>query len=821
MTMKSALRQLAWLVFVLVLATVQARSGLTQENRRTAERSRAAKEIEAYFDHLQSARYELIEERSLSPESAEQNYLGSQSQYFAKEMIKAKGSGVVEELEQAFTDPRNLWTLRILTEPKVRRELENRGFQHLELRAPVPVDLNPVPPVRDAAAKGAPKTDQDEIAQSGSRWSVSWGLEYKARDRSIPLWRSCQVKARLLGSELTVNLGSLPTLAQLPAGDDLIPNVGREDAVKVARDDFKARNKAAGYRFNDEDLVTVGTGEEVCQDETRAKQESGAAGPAGLAPYRLAWSVAVAVKPGRVAALTGIQYWIEAQVRDRLHPRILAISAPVLRAFGEQPPPAPANLPEGDNLIPNVEPEDATKIPNVEPEDALKVAMAEFRTRAAAGHKLNNEDLITLVPRSMLQRDVRHGINPPFRLTWAVIVTVRPVRQGAPAPMQYWVEARALDPQHPQIIESKVLQRFAGKVRGVTWPDDKSCKDNPNKWPSKPLNHFIVQFAKEGDAFETEREGDYVCFGGKDSKIPFLLEGPICRISGAPGDRVRFVIPKPRVVGDPNSPMDIELVTRNRDEAALTNAFYWINSGFDTHGTRLQEKQIKPEVPIQVFANLDGRAPEYQPPSAPGLSGTLFLPRDLSRVHPKFDTLNGSCPDIVLHEFGHAIDSLTPRVLTTGAMIYSDGFADAFAILCRTDQVVGRDLLGNGKHLRDYSQPNSRVVLDGKETEIPLTFERETFEKYFDAFQDQYCDDHIHFYGRVYAHFICDLIQRFQKRGLPKQQTFDRVATLVFRTDLANPADVLDAVQLMYGSAANDREQADIRQAALERRLWR
>jgi hypothetical protein len=820
--MRRPCRSVAWFAMASAVVAIQVPRGLGQEKLTQARHAQQAQEIGDYFKDLKRPQFEVIDSDVVSPEAADLTFFGSNLNDMAT-ITGTKGRHEASTVERAYADPTSK-TLVKFTQPRVLQKLRDSQFQRLDLRDPQSVNLNPPASMRGSVAEGGPAPVKDDIAPASSRWSVTWGLKYNTDGGSIPLWQPAQVKALYRDGELRVDLGNTPTDAQLPTGPALAQNVDPAVAVKVAKADFLARNKKAGNALGEADLVAVGPAKELCPDQSQAKpaREGAGIGSRGATPYCLAYAVSVGVKPGKVASPMGVQYWVEAVAKDPKAPRIITSSAPVFHACGELPPagaataaarspqPAPQGLPEGDDLI-----------PNVNEDQAKSIAIEAFRSRDPL-HPLTSDEVIAVWPKRMIHSDARSRMNGVQRLAWRVIVTVSPSRRLPYPAVEYWVQAHINGGQRPEVLASAPCQRkqFAGQVRCMIWKEGKSSLDPVNQLPIEPLNHFFVRLNGEPptEYFETQQGGEYVFFGNDNSQVPFWLEGPICKV---PGAAIRSIRPVPAVAGNPNSPMNIDLLARNPQEAALTSTFFWINSAFDTHHLFLGTQQIRPSVAVQLFANLVGQKELIKPRFEQAWSdqpGSLFFPSNLRLCDGRLENFNGCCPDIVLHEFGHAIDQLTFRVQTKDPLFYSEGFADAFAILCRKDRVVGRDLRGPGKHLRDYRKATCSIVLDKKETEVFLKFDDQLLRKYIGAFSDQYGDDVPHFFGRVYAHFVCDLIDQFTKTLGGQQRAFERVATLVFLTDLSDPPSLLDAIPIMLTRADRD-EQAVIRRVAHDRGL--
>jgi hypothetical protein len=143
---------------------------------------------------------------------------------------------------------------------------------------------------------------------------------------------------------------------------------------------------------------------------------------------------------------------------------------------------------------------------------------------------------------------------------------------------------------------------------------------------------------------------------------------------------------------------------------------------------------------------------------------------------------------------------------------YFEGFADAFVILYksmiapppagRKEMVVGEDLLGDGKHARDYRSSQYTIMIDRQPRPAKLKWGDMQFESYF---RDNHGDGREHFGGRVFALFVADLVDRFENvPGYDRRKALRQVALLVFLAGTLNPRNIPDAVHKMQNLLERD-----------------
>ena len=171
--------------------------------------------------------------------------------------------------------------------------------------------------------------------------------------------------------------------------------------------------------------------------------------------------------------------------------------------------------------------------------------------------------------------------------------------------------------------------------------------------------------------------------------------------------------------------------------------------------------------------------------------------------HPSFVTINffqagGGCPntaysDVVLHEYGHAVDHAKGDILDGG---YSEGFGDALALIGTRQSCLGRDFFGAGTCLRPATDLIMWPPAPG---------------------------DGVHTIGRRYAGFTWELIEQL-KNTFDDDGAFGIAERLVLGAAAASPSDIPDAVHLMFlvddddGNLANGTPHFEALAAAADSR---
>jgi hypothetical protein len=786
----------------------------------------------------------------------------------------------VRELTAKLVDPVSIPSS---TKRLVRQRLDERGFQEFRLCDWETTDLSPASP---AAASPGGKAGEQAGDRPAGLWSVSWGLELPGRDKPIALPRSCRVNTLVRNGNLQIDLSGLPAPGELPEASELQDNVREAAARGVARDHFLKNSITKEYRLPTEDLKFSGTKDYQLRAEDlefsppprlelwRAEPEPGKPWPDG-GRYRLAWALTIGVRGEVPVPVAARQYRVEAKAADPRRPAILSTWPLVLHAVGaHRASGAPAqDPPRGEQLI-----------PTVGEEEARQIARNDFIEReTTAGYRFDPDKVEVIGPQLGLAK-VDEGQQV---LAWHVIVLAPSDRAEDGPALEYWVEARHDDRDVPDLHHKPVNRKLLwlhGRVLGMTWFENRTQAD-PRSWVARPLNRLSLDLFNQFPPCVTRKGGEFFGLAPQGFRVPFRLTGAICQI-----DRLSGHVPQSGfaavvagrgamdIVLDPNRWTDLTLLClaqrigddcrsggnldcgasrvmllcsaafllRPLEVAALVNTYYWANVGFDYYVSHLRTEPRLPHPPIRLIVNHPNL--ERYSPNAPGLAPRIYMARDMSRVNPLYQQLNGACPDLVLHEFGHAMTWISkaglgddPRTAVQ-EKAYAEGFADAFSVLIRRMRIVGADLMIGGGHVRDYRYPKTRVIIDGKRSDVSLTLSSPKDEKLKTAFSDQFGDDEPHLTGRVYVHFICDLIDRLATRwgagidiATPSlgacdlggrislrqsllDRVYDRVASLVIAADRGPRRNIPEAVYFIYENAYPD-EQSEIAAAARDRQI--
>lgn len=146
---------------------------------------------------------------------------------------------------------------------------------------------------------------------------------------------------------------------------------------------------------------------------------------------------------------------------------------------------------------------------------------------------------------------------------------------------------------------------------------------------------------------------------------------------------------------------------------------------------------------------------------------------------------NFACRDVIIHEFGHGVDSQLWGILDGG---YSEGFGDALVILMTGQSKIGRNYDTKGGVLRDADERGDRQKWPPK----PDPF-------------DPGAPPEIHEVGQIYAGFVWDLLKllRDKHKGDDKQ-ALEAAGRLVLTAAAANPKDIPDAVKLSFIADLDD-----------------
>jgi hypothetical protein len=324
-------------------------------------------------------------------------------------------------------------------------------------------------------------------------------------------------------------------------------------------------------------------------------------------------------------------------------------------------------------------------------------------------------------------------------LAWSF--TVQNDSGEAPIARRYWVSAVGA----AQVLnwESQVYSTHFGTVTGTVW---QSSPFNPTG--DNPLPFLTVNRVGGGGGSATT---------GLDGRYGFTSGGGAATINaGLSGlHSVVFDLGGPLMTrsqsGTPASAIDLNFAGASEFQLAEVSGFYWANF-------------------IHTFAN-DILTPTdlVALPTKVNLNANCNAFWNGSSIN--FFRAGSGCPntaysDVILHEYGHGIDSSKGGILDGS---YSEGFGDSMAILGTRQSCVGRDFFGPGTCLR----PATNVDLWPSPS------------------------PEVHETGKRYMEFVWQLVQELKKTE-SEDDSFQIATHLVLGAALANPSNIPDAVRLSY-----------------------
>lgn len=331
------------------------------------------------------------------------------------------------------------------------------------------------------------------------------------------------------------------------------------------------------------------------------------------------------------------------------------------------------------------------------------------------------------------------------QLCWTFVVTNGSVAK--PAAARYWVaavgEARVV------AVENLIHHAHTGTVTGTVWA---TTPLQPTQ--SLPLGSLDVACRMVGGrARPTGPAGEYSFIPVQgNTRIRATLAGPACMIENH-GEGPVLVRTRS---GNEGGPINLEFDAKGEFEIAQVSAFYWTSVARDFAKDFLLPSHLWQ---LTTRVNIDATGNAFF--SSADVSLNFFR---AGNGYP-----NTAFSDVLLHEYGHAIDFVHGGILDGG---YSEAFGDALAILVTRQPLVGRDFRGPGTFLRDAR----RVITFSSSAPEP------------------------HFAAQIYAGFTWDLIQQLKKRSEhhTDEDSFDVAKRLILAADTMNPKDIPDAVRLAF-----------------------
>jgi hypothetical protein len=330
--------------------------------------------------------------------------------------------------------------------------------------------------------------------------------------------------------------------------------------------------------------------------------------------------------------------------------------------------------------------------------------------------------------------------NQRGHLAWSFTVETDSLTD--PRARRYWVSAVG----EPHIVywESLIYSTHFGTASGTLWQTTPLQPTANRTLASVTVNRT----GGGGGSQVTADDGRYgFPSGGGAATISATLSGPHSVVVNSAGP-----VMTESKAGAPASPIDLNFGASGDLETAQVSAFYWTNF-------------------VHSFAN-DILAPGDLAalPTRVNINATCNAFWNGSSIN--FFKAGGGCPntaysDVVLHEYGHGIDSSKGGILD-GA--YSEGFGDSMAILGTRQPCVGRDFFGAGTCLRPATDVNLWPPASGEE---------------------------IHSVGKRYMQFVWELVQELRKNN-SEDEAFQIASRLVLAAAAANPASIPDAVFLSF-----------------------
>ncbi|MBI2806269.1 MAG: hypothetical protein HYX68_14920 [Planctomycetes bacterium] len=376
----------------------------------------------------------------------------------------------------------------------------------------------------------------------------------------------------------------------------------------------------------------------------------------------------------------------------------------------------------------------ATKA-SVDRKAAVEAAQKDFKERSKEQKAETTDPCLEIWVESELQG----------RLCWTFTVTNGSVVK--PHAARYWVAA--VGEVRVVAVENLIHHVHGGSVTGTVW-----ATTPLRATQSLPLGYLDVTCGNfRGRPRPSGLAGDYFFLPtGGNTRIRATLSGPACVIEDHSG---RAVLRRDKR-GDGSGPINLDFNAKGEFDIAQVSAFYWTGVARDFAKDFLLPSHLW-QLTTRVNLNDTCNA---------GFSG--------ADVSINFFRAGKGCPntafsDIVLHEYGHAIDFAHGGILDPG---YSEGFGDALAMLVTRQPLVGRDLNGPGSAIRD-----ARKVVA------------------YPPFRPE-----PHFVGQIYAGFTWELIQQLDKRSKhhTDEDAFEVAKRLILTADAMNPKDIPDAIRLAF-----------------------
>ena len=371
----------------------------------------------------------------------------------------------------------------------------------------------------------------------------------------------------------------------------------------------------------------------------------------------------------------------------------------------------------------------------------------------AGGQILDYEDLIFYAQRRCDAVEPTPRANAPIGKI-SLDIARDPVRSLTPRGI-----SAAGDPKDTTTPAAAI----AGTITGSVW------KTSPfgELDKARPLAGLDVIIIKEGETPKlalTNKDGKYSLAGMKGPvTVRVTLRGPACRIFNAQGPGAQVLTQTAKGEGT----LDLAFAVTDEAELAQVNAFCFVTEAFDFVRDHLPETPTK-LAGMGTHVNIDDTCNAFYDPN----DNTVNF----------FRSAKGACPntayrDVVLHEYGHALDDEFGGIMDGG---YSEGFGDALAILVTRTPIIGLDFRGppvGGMHrnLRDATQVHHWPDVMNEEA---------------------------HTAGQAYNGFTWELtrqlVSKYQGTMNHEDRAFDVARQLILGAGALNPLDIPEAVRMSF-----------------------
>jgi hypothetical protein len=326
------------------------------------------------------------------------------------------------------------------------------------------------------------------------------------------------------------------------------------------------------------------------------------------------------------------------------------------------------------------------------------------------------------------------------RLAWRVRVASNSLT--APWARDIWIAAIG----NPVVLADRevIYHGHNGHVTAIAFPTSPVAGT-----ASQDLEAAVVtRTSSDGGTATTDVSGRYTFpTGTGNATLTVGVSGPHSVVDNVPGNEISA-----SATGSASAPVDLSLNAMTAEELAQTSAFIGVNRAHDF---------VQDFLPSDAWANLPTRV------NIANSCNAFFDGTSLNFFQAGGGCVNTAYSDVVMHEYGHAVDQTFGGILDGG---YSEGFGDSLAVMGTQQPCVGRDFFGAGTCLR----PATDVILWPPSN-----------------------GEDVHAIGRRYVGFVWALITQLQAVYSPAA-SFEVARQLVLGAAAANPASIPDAVRLSF-----------------------